>query len=259
MPDGLAHLPQPSAEADRDALFLTNPRWEGDSTVVHGQTTRNFCPADTPAPEQARLIRQHLGAEDFVSVVMGQVHGRHTATVGDREIAKAEDHLLVIPETDALITEKRGVLLHVQTADCVPVLALDPIHGLLGAAHCGWRGTAKKLASKLVREMINRGADPERLEIWLGAAISGENYQVDADTLEKFASVTNWWPAIDHEKRRVDLRTVNRLQIARAGVPPQRMTTCPLCTLAEPGLLHSYRRDPQDPGRMHAVIGLRPR
>ena len=105
--------------------------------------------------------------------------------------------------------------------------------------------------------MEKAGADVDRIQVWLGAAISGENYEVGPEVLKKFSSVTNWWAAIDQDKEQVDISLINRLQIARAGIPPERMAHCDLCTFATPDLLHSYRRDAADPGRMHTVIGLR--
>ena len=42
-----------------------------------------------------------------------------------------------IKETDALVTNKTGVCLCVQTADCVPILLFDPINDIIAAVHAG--------------------------------------------------------------------------------------------------------------------------
>ena len=54
------------------------------------------------------------------------------------------------PECDALVTNDPGVALTVFTADCTPILFHDPLTGAVGAAHAGWRGTAKGIGAKTV-------------------------------------------------------------------------------------------------------------
>lgn len=247
----------PAIGDETQVPWLTHPRWEAEGEVAHLMTTRLFARPETSREEVLAQIRQALGVPRAVSVVLDQVHGRRVATVDERMLARAEGQVLRIAETDAAVTALRGVLLHVFVADCVPVLAFDPAHHVVGVAHAGWRGTVKKIAAALVRAMAACGANPGRTEVWLGPSICQGCFEVGPEVLRRFTAVLNWWPAIHLSARRVDLALVNRLQLARAGVPPDHMTTSPLCTRCRVDLLHSHRAEPANPGRMAAVIGLR--
>ncbi len=241
-----------------DTPWLTNPAWSGASPLVHGLATRHFAPADLPREERLARIRDHLAMPDAVSVVLDQVHQSKVARVTAPSCNRAQSQVLRLAETDAVVTDLPNVLLHLSVADCVPILAVDQRRRLIGAAHAGWRGTVKKIAAKLMRELAKRGADLDQTQVWLGPSIGPCCFEVGDDTLKRFTAINNWWPAIDRQRRRVDLALVNRLQIARSGVPPDNMTTSPLCTRCRADLLHSHRAEPDNPGRLLAVIGLRP-
>lgn len=242
---------------DTQASLVTSPRWDEDADIVHGLTTRHFAPAGTAREEIAALIRSRANLGPGPSVLLGQSHGRRVAWVDEAAVSRAEGGVIRIPDTDAAMTNIPGVLLTVSVADCVPILAFDRARRLAGAAHAGWRGTVRKIATRLMREMAERGAVLEQTEVWLGPAIGACCFEVGADVLEEFKATTNWWPAINLGERRVDLPLVNRIQLARAGVPPDQMQTSGLCTRCHAGLLHSHRAEPQNPGRNVGFIALR--
>ena len=64
--------------------------------------------------------------------MLQQVHSADVVTVskGGRALARA----------DAMVTDRRGIVLGIVTADCAPVLLADSEAGVVGAAHAGWRG-----------------------------------------------------------------------------------------------------------------------
>jgi YfiH family protein len=243
--------------AETPTLWVTHPRWEGDALIVHGMTTRHFAPPDLPREELLARIRKGLGMPQATSVLLGQNHGRKVAFASEAVVSRAENQVLTIPETDAVVTDQPQVLLHLLVADCVPILAVDRARRIVGAAHAGWRGTVKKIAAALAREMASRGANLAQTEVWLGPAIHQCCFHVGPDVLKRFTAVSNWWPAIHPSAARIDLPLVCRLQLARVGVPPDNMVTSPLCTRCQRDLLHSHRAEPQSLGRMAAVIGLR--
>ena len=49
---------------------------------------------------------------------------------------------------DAILTNKRKICIGILTADCVPTLIYDPVKGIIGAIHSGWRGAFKGIISK---------------------------------------------------------------------------------------------------------------
>ncbi len=91
-----------------------------------------------------RKYFQALGAGKMRAVALRQIHSDIVQLVGSAKAAQAD----VALQGDALITRERGVLLCVQTADCIPILLADTKHRAVAAIHSGWRGTAQRIAEK---------------------------------------------------------------------------------------------------------------
>lgn len=83
-------------------------------------------------------------------------------------------------EADAAVTSVPGAPLAVQTADCAPVLLIG--HGVVGAAHAGWRGLLDGVIDETLSVMGRRTADPIRALI--GPHISAAAYEFAADDLD---------------------------------------------------------------------------
>ena len=85
------------------------------------------------------------------------------------------------------ITNEKNVALTVFSADCVPILFLDPKNKAIGAAHCGWRGTFKKLAPKMIKELKRLyGSKPEDILTAICPAIKSCCYEVSKDLYDDF-------------------------------------------------------------------------
>jgi YfiH family protein len=159
------------------------------------------------------------------------------------------------PDADGLVSDGAGQSLWVCGADCTPVLLADPRTGQVAACHAGWRGVAARILAEAVAQLGARGVRTADLRVALGPAISGERYQVEhgvsaqvAASLEPAAAellpqqgVVRADPEPGHD--RLDIRAAARLQLLQLGVPAEQISTCPLCTAAEPLLFHSWRRD----------------
>jgi hypothetical protein len=59
---------------------------------------------------------------------------------------------------DAVITNRKDILIGVQVADCVPILLYDMQKNVVGAVHAGWRGTAEGILKKTIKAMMDRFA-----------------------------------------------------------------------------------------------------
>ena len=90
----------------------------------------------------------------------------------------------------------------------------------------------------------------------MGPAVSGANYQVGQDVVERInASLghgTDWSALISAgvvledpqpDRYRLDLRVAAREQLVQSGLQPESISHCPLCTVEEDPLFHSWRRD----------------
>ncbi|MEE8111432.1 MAG: polyphenol oxidase family protein, partial [Acidobacteriota bacterium] len=163
-------------------------------------------------------------------------------------------------EADAVATDLRRTLLLIRTADCVPILLVDPDHGAIAACHAGWRGISLGIArigvETLVREF--RSA-PARILAGIGPAIGECCYQVGEEVRESFHS-NGQEPAEgefleDRDGRlRLNLRLAVVRQLRQAGVPGDRIQSLGLCTACHPDWFYSRRRDGAGPDRLHAFL-----
>ena len=164
---------------------------------------------------------------------------------------------------DALIAERRGILLVIRTADCLPVLLSDPRRGVVAAVHCGWRGTAAEILPKVVRSLQAEFASlPSDLTAALGPCIAPACYEVGEEVRSAFAEKgypeNVLRPLRDAPgKYLFDLRAANRFQLCEAGLEEARIFSISCCTHCEKNL-YSYRRDAQKAGRLLNFIGRCP-
>jgi copper oxidase (laccase) domain-containing protein len=101
-----------------------------------------------------------------------QVHGAEVRVVHTLEEAKpAENQRGETVYCDVIVSDAKGVLAGVKTADCVPILIGDPVTGAFAAVHAGWRGTLATAVivgvERLAKEYDARLAD---LRVAIGAS-----------------------------------------------------------------------------------------
>lgn len=185
---------------------------------------------------------------------------------------------------DASITNRPGLLLAVQTADCVPILLVDPQKRAIAAIHAGWRGTLARIVVKAIGKMqMHFSTKPSDLLAAIGPCIGPCCYEVGTEVATQFLSQFPDAPDYFDEFRTgeepnpiqwlnmmppghqpppkgvlLDLRKANRSQLLTAGLRHQNIHTIDLCTACRPDLLFSYRKQGPTSGRLMSVIALRP-
>ena len=255
--------------------------------LVHGFSTRvGLAEWDTPkavAANRARLIGA-LGAARMPLATLRQVHSdvAHVVCAPPSTSSRADS-----PAGDAAITNCAGVLLSVQTADCVPILLADTKQRVVAAVHAGWRGTLARIAVKTLGRMQQEfGTRAQDVVAAIGPAIGRCCYEVGPEVARAFASQfpaaaewfdgqfepqaegeqQHWLPWLtmmppghqpEPERAKLDLRAANRAQLVEAGVSPKRIAVSALCTRCRPDLFFSYRREGAGTGRLLALIGIR--
>lgn len=165
------------------------------------------------------------------------------------------------PEADGLVSDAGAQSLWVCGADCTPVLLADPVTGRVAAAHAGWRGVAGRILPAAIARLTAAGADPSNLLVALGPAVSGSRYPVERWVSLEVAAALRPEPIPPEQalaeltaagalvaeaepgRDRLDIRAAIRLQLQHAGVAPDHCSSCPLCTVEEETLFHSWRRD----------------
>lgn len=186
---------------------------------------------------------------------------------------------------DGLITNTPGLLLGIQTADCLPVILVDPKRRAVGVFHAGWRGTVKRIVEKGVGEMHRFfGSRARDLKAAIGPCVHGCCYEVGEEVRQKFESqfayaeklfrvveesdpVREKYPMLFLTARApghselpkkifLDLVEANRQQLVAVGVPAKSIEASPLCTNCRTDLLFSYRAEKGKTGRMMGVVGF---
>jgi YfiH family protein len=191
------------------------------------------------------------------------------------------------PQGDAALCRQPGLLLGIQTADCVPILMADRRRRVVAAIHAGWRGTlARVVAKTLGRMRLEFGTRPEDVVAALGPAIGPCCYEVGPEVAQafsgQFAEAADWfagpfeslatgeepnplpWLTMmppghqpPPERVQLDLRDANRWQLVEAGVNPRNIAVSAFCTACRSDLFFSYRKEGARTGRMMSVIGIR--
>lgn len=288
--------------------ILESPALARLNWLVHGFSTRPGGASEFPSRQESRTATEktlNLGFTEWDSrervlenrknffatlhsakmrvVGLRQIHSDIIHVVGAAEILQGDQ----APQGDALITREPGVLLVVQTADCIPILLADAKNHAVAAIHSGWRGTAQRVAEKtLGRMQMEFGTRPQDVIAALGPGIGGCCYEVGHEVVKEFAAKfpsarewfagpfdslengdndPNWLPwltmrppghAPPPPRLQLDLIAANRAILASAGVAPGKIQSSDFCTSCRTDLFFSYRRE-RTTGRMMAAIGIR--
>ncbi|MBV9610633.1 MAG: peptidoglycan editing factor PgeF [Acidobacteria bacterium] len=246
-----------------NALNLGFTREDTRDAVEHNRTT---------------LLRE-LGCERWPLVTLRQVHS---------DVIHNVTRVSSAPLTgDGLVTDTSGILLAVQTADCLPVLLLDVKHHAVGAFHAGWRGTLARIIEKGIGVMRRDfGTDPADIHAAIGPGIGVCCYEVGDEVRDKFAGQFPYAVALFQEfenrdavrekyplmfmnarapghgdpghKLHLDLGEANLRQLLSAGVKEENIRAVAMCTACRQDLFFSYRVAKGPTGRQLGLVGIRP-
>ena len=231
--------------------------------LVHAFSTRraerndfSLGPADSPNPmiqmNRARFLAA-IGVPGWPIIKLKQIHSGIVVDVDDTSAASEA------VAGDAGVTALRGVVLAVQTADCVPVLVADVESRAVAAIHAGWRGTAAGIVKIAVTRIIEKfHIDPKSLHAVIGPHIGVCCYEVGEDVVQAMPDASAVETREEWSKPHVNLASANRRQLMKAGIPESQIETSSLCTKCREDLFHSYRRDGKRMGHLLSVIGLTP-
>jgi YfiH family protein len=195
-----------------------------------------------------------------------QVHGADVRLINHLSEARpAENARSDTIYCDAIVSNARGVLAGVKTADCVPILIGDPATGAFAAVHAGWRGTLAQVALKALKRMgTEYGTKEHDVRVAIGPAAGACCYEVGADVIDAFKGGfpnQDLFKATREDHACIDLLKSNREQLVSAGVVAERISIAPLCTMCRTDLFFSYRREKNvqgKVGRLMSVIGRTP-
>jgi polyphenol oxidase len=226
--------------------------------------------------ENRRRFQAALGAAEMQLVALKQFHSDviHLFDTAPGEPCRG----------DAAITNRPGLLLAVQTADCVPIVLADVQRRVVAAVHAGWRGTLARILTKTIGAMqMHFATNPRDLLAAIGPCIGPCCYEVGTEVVTQFLSQFEDASSYFDELRTgdepnplqwlnmcppghqpppknvlLDLRKANQSQLVTAGLRPQNIHSIDLCTACRPDLLFSYRKQGPATGRLMSAIAVKP-
>lgn len=178
------------------------------------------------------MLAAHIGVTEDALVIPRQSHTTNVVTVGS---------MLSLPDlqdVDGLITHCEGLVLCINTADCVPVLMADAGSGVIAAVHAGWRGTAGGILIRAVDAMVAGGADVSRIRIAFGPSICSGCFEVGMEVADRFDSRN---VIRTFSRPHVDLRGELTCQLTDRGVKADNIHTGAPCSRCNSGQWCSAR------------------
>ena len=223
------------------------------------------------------------GRKSWPLVTLRQIHSDLIHYVDGMRVEQLPEHPLA---GDGMITDTPGLVLAVQTADCLPIILVNQKRRAVGVFHAGWRGTVKRIVEKGVGEMRKHfRSDPRNLVAAIGPGVQGCCYEVGEEVRTKFEAQFAYGSSLFREVKEsdpvrekypllfltarapghselpvklfLDLVEANRRQLLDAGVLAKNIDAIGPCTACHSDLLFSHRAEKGVTGRQMAAAGIR--
>ena len=278
------------------------PVWRKLEWLLHGFSTRNggMTTVYRPNRQSGELNLGFTAADQretvlanrksFITAIAGErspntvlctLHQIHSSLI--RRVGKQGS--VTVLKGDGLMTDEPGVLLGIQTADCIPVLVADRKKRAVAAFHAGWRGTLQRIVeSGIGRMRLEFGSQPEDLVAAIGPGIGQCCYAVGEEVRGEFESqfayaaelfrdvydsdpVREKYPLLFMTARapghsnigpslHLDLVEANRRQLLNAGLGADNVFVSGECTSCRTDRYFSHRAEHGFTGRMLSVVGI---
>ncbi|TKB27156.1 peptidoglycan editing factor PgeF [Desulfopila sp. IMCC35006] len=222
----------PAQNGTRCTYGLFN-RHGGSSSGLYASLNvgQNVGDQDGSALENRKRVKEFLAVPHLLAAK--QVHGSGIYCLTEPLTADKE-----VEGFDALITDRTGVGLMIQQADCQAVLLFDPVQEVIGAVHCGWRGSVQAILARVIAVMTdNYGTVPANLQAMISPSLGPccaefVNYRQELPT--------GFYPFMVRDNH-FDFWRISRSQLRDAGLVEQHIGVAEVCTCCSNDYF-SYRR-----------------
>jgi YfiH family protein len=200
----------------RHAFFT---REGGVSEGIYAGLNGGLGSSDDPAKvaENRRRMAEQMGVSptDFLS--LHQVHSP------DAVIATGPWQGPVRPKADAIVTATAGLAIGVTTADCGPILLVEPRARVIAAAHAGWKGALTGILDSTITAMEKLGAERNGIIAAIGPLIRQQSYEVGPEFVTRFIDSDAeygmfFMPSTRADHAMFDLAGFIRMRLENAGV-----------------------------------------
>lgn len=242
-----------------DLFNFSTTRQGGVSSGNYQSLNLGFNSGDHPDEvfQNREILSRSLNIPSAKLVFPKQVHSANIRFLQDNFLKLSDEgRKEIMKETDALITDVKGVCIAVKTADCVPVLLYDCNKKVIAAIHAGWRGTVQNITALTIQKMVKEGSDPGDIIAGIGPSISPSVYEVGKEVWEQFSPEFYHQNGYDN-KRLLNLWKANFSQLIQSGVRFENIEIAEMCTYSDSSLFFSARRDGVKTGRMATGIMMK--
>ena len=250
--------------------FFTFSHFKKSPSLLHAVTTKsNDLPyAFSLALHTGEAVENILANRNKLStllhsdeplhyIVANQTHSDNIKIITHKETKGWESLSDAIEDCDALITDVKGVVLNVLTADCVPILLYDKEKEVVAAVHAGWKGTKAQIVAKTIHKMTEMyGCDPKEIIAGIAPSIGRCCYEVGEDVAEHFFDMPEGFTP-KGEKYMLDLPFINKQQLLDAGLQEENIEMSHTCTACDVERFFSYRKEQGCSGRFMSMIGIK--
>jgi polyphenol oxidase len=215
--------------------------------LIHGFTTQELASDYTAIANEVEIDSQKI-------FYVKQIHSGKVVCIDEN--TKLES----LPEADALITNQKGIIVGVRTADCVPVLVYDAKQKVVTAIHAGYRGVLNQVIQASLKQMKESyDCCMTDLKIAIGPCVCMQHYEVGEELIQEFKDVYDDGFVFSQEagqKPRLDVKETAKLVLQNLGVQPDQIDDLNMCTFEHEDLFYSYRRDKTATGRQFNFVGF---
>lgn len=205
--------------------------------------------------ENRKRATQAFGVKEDQLFTLHQIHSATVLSISEAQAPHKR------PEGDAMVTNKKHVMIGILTADCTPVLFHDAKAKVIGAAHAGWKGAHGGVIENTLNAMKKLGANIPDVKVMIGPCIQQKSYEIGPDFYEKFSPEMQqkfFVPSENEGHFLFDLPGYIRGRLIAAGIA--NIENQSLDTLSNEGQYYSYRRSTlrkePDYGRQLSAIML---
>ena len=206
---------------------------------------------------------------DYKNLVKGiQRHTNNVTTVYSKINKDEPDfNMKEYENIDGLITNKKDIVLSTTSADCISLLFFDPVKKVIANTHSGWKGTLQRISVKTVEKMVKEfKCKKEDIIVCICPSIRKCHFEVEETVKDMFfkefqnLGQDNLKNIIEEKqennKWNIDTVLINKIILKNIGVKEENIIDSKICTMCNPGILHSYRVEKEKFGLNTALIAL---